>query len=129
MPLVTAPARQRISITNWCVSICQCAIKGIRSALEALNTDDSRVRVGLITFDTSLHFYNLSPATSDLAIAEVKDVNDPFCPLPRDHWLPLLSEAMDKVTDALDRIPAMYTGNKYLQTCAFLTICAALWPV
>ena len=43
---------------------------------------DDRTQVGLLTFDSSLHFYTMRPGASAPRMLVVADVSDPFLPCP-----------------------------------------------
>lgn len=45
---------------------------------------DERTLVGFLTFDTTLHFYNLKPSLSQPQMMVIAELDDPFVPLPDD---------------------------------------------
>eukprot|EP00761_Pharyngomonas_kirbyi_P013520 gb/GECH01013549.1/.p1 GENE.gb/GECH01013549.1/~~gb/GECH01013549.1/.p1 ORF type:complete len:878 (+),score=189.28 gb/GECH01013549.1/:1-2634(+) len=45
---------------------------------------DERTRIGFITFDDTLHFYNLKSTASQPQMNVMGDLDDPFIPMPRD---------------------------------------------
>ena len=53
---------------------------------------ESMIRVGFVTYDSSLHFYNLNSALAQPQMLVVSDVHDVFLPL-LDGFLVNLSES------------------------------------
>ena len=82
----------------------------IRSCLDRL-PGGSRTRIGFITFDATVHFYNLKSSLNAPQVLIVPDVNNMFLPLP-DDMLVNLHESMELVASLLDKLPAMYEANK-----------------
>merc|ERR1719335_2145477 len=51
-----------VSYTAVCTGMLDAVVSGIKEALQSGNIPGGqRVQVGIITFDTALHFYNLTP--------------------------------------------------------------------
>ncbi|EER18536.1 vesicle transport protein, putative, partial [Perkinsus marinus ATCC 50983] len=50
-----------------------------------------RALVGVMTFDSSIHFYNLNSRLSQPQMLVVSDLEDPFLPLPDDILVPVIS--------------------------------------
>ncbi|KAI8149625.1 Sec23/Sec24 trunk domain-containing protein [Fennellomyces sp. T-0311] len=75
---------------------------------------DSRLqsenRVGLITFDRSVQFYNLAPALSQAQMLVVPDINDMFLPL-QEGFLVDPVESRDVIVDLLNSIPTMFKDS------------------
>ena len=53
---------------------------------------ESSIRVGFVTYDTTLHFYNVNSALAQPQMLVVSDINDVFMPL-LDGFLVKLSES------------------------------------
>ncbi|KAI9477924.1 MAG: hypothetical protein EXX96DRAFT_568719 [Benjaminiella poitrasii] len=70
-------------------------VKGMMSSLEG-------VKVGLMTYDTTLHFYNLKTGT----IMVVSDLNDIFIPMDDLFVEPI--ESRPVIEGLLDRLPKLY---------------------
>ncbi|OVA02409.1 zinc finger protein [Macleaya cordata] len=92
--------------------------KTIKSCLDEL-PGFPRTQIGFLTFDSTLHFYNmkasfsLSPDYSSLTQPQmmiVSDLDDIFVPLP-DDLLVNLSESRSVVDAFLDSLPSMFQDN------------------
>uniref|UniRef100_A0A8B9GYB9 SEC24 homolog A, COPII coat complex component n=1 Tax=Astyanax mexicanus TaxID=7994 RepID=A0A8B9GYB9_ASTMX len=81
-----------------------------QSLLENLNSlpGDTRTKIGLITFDSMIHFYNLQDGLSQPQMLIVSDLEDIFLPTP-DSLLVNLSESKELVRDLLKTLPQMFT--------------------
>ena len=63
-----------------------------------------RTRVGFITYDASVHFYNLRSTLKQPQMYVVGDVEEMFLPQPEDLLVPL-QESYDIIITLLDSIP------------------------
>jgi protein transport protein SEC24 len=67
-------------------------------------------RVAILTFDRSLHFYNLLPELETAQMLVVADIDDPFVPISEgllaDPW-----ESRSVVEGLLDNIPSLFADN------------------
>ncbi|KAH8073690.1 hypothetical protein JL721_2999 [Aureococcus anophagefferens] len=66
--------------------------------------------VAVITFDASVHFYNLKASLSQPQMVCVPDLSDLFVPLP-DDLLVNLAESRSVVEALLDALPAMHSAS------------------
>jgi len=71
-----------------------------------------RTQVGLITFDSTLHFYNLSGNTPQMMV--VPEVEETFLPLPSD-LLVNLHERLDSITSLFEKLPAMFASSQAVE--------------
>eukprot|EP00871_Galdieria_phlegrea_P005537 jgi/Galph1/5985/GphlegSOOS_G4539.1 len=91
-------------------------IGSIRQSLDYLLGDD-RTKVGLVTFDSTIHFYGLKSSTDNSTekiepyMAVVSDVNDVFIPFP-EGCLVNLKDCLESLDTLLDRLETMFLGNK-----------------
>ncbi|XP_066576319.1 protein transport protein Sec24B isoform X2 [Amia ocellicauda] len=72
---------------------------------------DTRTRVGFITFDSTIHFYNLQEGLSQPQMLVVSDIDDIFIPTP-DSLLVNLKESKELVKDLLNALPNMFTHTR-----------------
>ncbi|KAL7849855.1 hypothetical protein SRHO_G00192040 [Serrasalmus rhombeus] len=72
---------------------------------------DARTRVGFLTFDSTIHFYNLQEGLSQPQMLVVSDINDVFIPTP-DSLLVNLKESQELVKDLLNALPGMFTHTR-----------------
>ncbi|ELV13705.1 Protein transport protein Sec24B, partial [Tupaia chinensis] len=84
-----------------------------QSLLENLDKlpGDSRTRIGLVTFDSTIHFYNLQEGLSQPQMLVVSDVDDVFLPTP-DSLLVNLYESKELIKDLLTALPSMFTNTR-----------------
>ena len=86
------------------------AAKTILDTLDKIPDANGRARVGFVTFDNSLHFYNLSSALTDPQMMVVTDLEEPFLPLPYDLLVPI-SECKNTIVSFLEKLPTMFHGT------------------
>ncbi|XP_048826260.1 protein transport protein Sec24B isoform X5 [Brienomyrus brachyistius] len=72
---------------------------------------DTRTRVGFVTFDSTIHFYNLQEGLSQPQMLVVSDIEDIFLPTP-DSLLVNLKESRELVKDLLSSLPGMFTHTR-----------------
>ncbi|XP_075400054.1 protein transport protein Sec24B isoform X2 [Tenrec ecaudatus] len=84
-----------------------------QSLLENLDKlpGDSRTRVGFMTFDSTIHFYNLQDGLSQPQMLIVSDLDDVFLPTP-DSLLVNLCESKELIKDLLNALPNMFTNTR-----------------
>uniref|UniRef100_A0A7S4UIX6 Uncharacterized protein n=1 Tax=Alexandrium monilatum TaxID=311494 RepID=A0A7S4UIX6_9DINO len=75
-----------------------------------------RAQMGIITFDTALHFYNLNSNLSQPQMLVVSDLEDLFLPLPDDILVPI-SESESAIMSLLDSLPAIFGETKVNESC------------
>ncbi|XP_075056778.1 protein transport protein Sec24B isoform X2 [Mixophyes fleayi] len=72
---------------------------------------DTRTKIGFITFDSTVHFYNLQEGLSQPQMLIVSDVDELFLPTP-DGLLVNLHESKELVKDLLTALPSMFTNTR-----------------
>ncbi|KAM4707866.1 protein transport protein Sec24B isoform 2-T2 [Discoglossus pictus] len=72
---------------------------------------DSRTKIGFITFDSTIHFYNLQEGLSQPQMLIVSDIDDIFLPTP-DGLLVNLHESMELIKDLLTALPSMFVNTR-----------------
>uniref|UniRef100_A0A665X3K9 SEC24 homolog A, COPII coat complex component n=1 Tax=Echeneis naucrates TaxID=173247 RepID=A0A665X3K9_ECHNA len=88
-----------------------------QSLLDNINTlpGDSRTKVGFITFDSTIHFYNLQEGLSQPQMLIVSDIEDIFLPTP-DSLLVNLNECKELVQDLLKSLPTLFEKTMETQS-------------
>ncbi|XP_071696689.1 protein transport protein SEC24 A-like [Rutidosis leptorrhynchoides] len=81
----------------------------IKSCLDKL-PGSTRTQIGFITFDSTIHFYNMKSSLTQPQMMVVSDLDDIFIPLP-DDLLVNLSESRTVVDAFLDSLPSMFQDN------------------
>ena len=92
------------------------AAASIKASLDDL-PGGGRTKIGFITFDNAVHYYNLSSELSNPQMLVVSDLKELFVPLP-DHLLVNLQESRAVVESFLDNLPLMFVKNPVVsQSC------------
>ena len=100
----------KTGMTQVAVSAIRSAIQGINSGESIMVNGESRTQVGIITFDSTVHFYNLNPNVKEGVAPQmvvVPSIDDMFLPLP-DYILVNAAEAEAKIDQVLDSIPQVF---------------------
>ncbi|XP_041653565.1 protein transport protein Sec24B isoform X2 [Cheilinus undulatus] len=72
---------------------------------------DSRTKIGFLTFDNTIHFYNLQEGLSQPQMLVVSDIDDVFIP-SHDSLMVNLKESKELVKDLLTSLPAMFSQSR-----------------
>ncbi|KAM3601432.1 uncharacterized protein V6R79_012827 [Siganus canaliculatus] len=97
-----------------------------QSMLDNINAlpGDSRTKVGFITFDSTIHFYNLQEGLSQPQMLIVSDIEDIFLPTP-DSLLVNLNECKELVQDLLKSLPNLFQKTMETQSALGAALQAA----
>jgi protein transport protein SEC24 len=95
-----------VSATAVRSGMLQSAAKAIKESLDDL-PGRGRTKIGFITFDNSVHYYNLASDLSNPQMLVVSDLKELFVPLP-DNLLVNLQESRGVVDAFLDSLPEMF---------------------
>lgn len=92
------------------------AANAIKQSLDDL-PGGIRTKIGFITFDNAVHYYNLGSDLSQPQMLVVSDLKELFVPLP-DNLLVNLNESRAVVEAFLDSLPEMFTKSPVVsQSC------------
>eukprot|EP01105_Mastigella_eilhardi_P002054 TRINITY_DN1246_c3_g1_i1.p1 TRINITY_DN1246_c3_g1~~TRINITY_DN1246_c3_g1_i1.p1 ORF type:complete len:909 (-),score=246.17 TRINITY_DN1246_c3_g1_i1:29-2374(-) len=80
--------------------------------------ENPRTRFGVVTFDNTVHFYNLKSSLSQPQMLTVPDLQNMLLPVPEDELLVNLSESKQVVLQLLEKLPKMFAGSQQVG-CAF----------
>ncbi|KAL6098292.1 sec24a [Pungitius sinensis] len=88
-----------------------------QSLLDNINAlpGDSRTKIGFVTFDSTIHFYNLQEGLSQPQMLIVSDIDDIFLPTP-DSLLVNLNECKELVQDLLKSLPTLFQKTMETQS-------------
>ncbi|KAK6141575.1 hypothetical protein DH2020_024676 [Rehmannia glutinosa] len=86
----------------------------IKSCLDSL-PGYPRTQIGFITYDSTIHFYNMKSSLTQPQMMVVSDLDDIFVPLP-DDLLVNLSESRTVVETFLDSLPSMFQENMNVES-------------
>ncbi|XP_069741726.1 protein transport protein Sec24C-like isoform X2 [Narcine bancroftii] len=79
------------------------------------NTEESAIRVGFVTYNKVLHFYNVKSTLAQPQMMVVSDVADMFVPL-LDGFLVNVIESRAVINSLLDQIPEMFADTRETET-------------
>ncbi|KAL7126656.1 hypothetical protein ABFS83_14G202200 [Erythranthe nasuta] len=105
------------------IDVSICAVKSgmlevmaqtIKSCLDSL-PGSTRTQIGFITYDSTIHFYNMKSSLMQPQMMVVSDLDDVFVPLP-DDLLVNLSESRNVVEAFLDSLPSMFQDNMNVES-------------
>lgn len=96
------------------------AITAVRAAIDAMATmtnpdgTANRARVGIITYDESVHFYSLKAPRTEPMMLVMSDVEEPFVPCPPEEiCVPVgVEENRALLHSTLDLLASVYEVNK-----------------
>ena len=70
-------------------------------------------KVGFMTFDREMHFYNVSPSLAAPQQLVMSDLDDPFAAISAEHLFVDAAEARTNITSLLQTIPSMFFNIKH----------------
>lgn len=77
--------------------------------------ESSGVRVGFVTYDKMLHFYNVNSSLTQPQMMVVSDMTETFLPL-LDGFLVSFQESQSVINNLLDQIPDMFADTSVSET-------------
>ncbi|KAL8530463.1 hypothetical protein ACS0TY_007489 [Phlomoides rotata] len=98
-----------VSISAVQSGVLEVMAQTIKSCLDSL-PGSTRTQIGFITYDSTIHFYNMKSSLVQPQMMVVSDLDDIFVPLP-DDLLVNLSESRSVVEAFLDSLPSMFQDN------------------
>lgn len=76
-----------------------------------IGQEESKVRVGFLTYSNVIHFYNLNPSLAQPQMMVVSDVKDIFVPL-QDGFLVEVDKSRNVINTLLAQIPEMFRDTR-----------------
>eukprot|EP00879_Flechtneria_rotunda_P003737 GHRR01003975.1.p1 GENE.GHRR01003975.1~~GHRR01003975.1.p1 ORF type:complete len:914 (+),score=321.96 GHRR01003975.1:246-2744(+) len=95
---------------------CQC----IEQVLDALQGGDNTL-VGIVTFDSNVHFYNVTKDQTQPQMMVMADVADVYAPMSS-QLLAKLSDCRGQLAELLSSIPTMFAAAQGPESCAAAAI-------
>ncbi|KLO13344.1 CPII coat sec24 protein, partial [Schizopora paradoxa] len=86
------------------------ACRTLLESLDRIPNDDKRTKVAIICFDVALHFFSMTPGSTESSMLVVSDLDDVFMPKPTD-LLVNLTEARTQIEGLLGRIGDMFQDS------------------
>ncbi|CDW76512.1 sec23 sec24 trunk domain containing protein [Stylonychia lemnae] len=103
----------------------QLATSTIKSVVEnKLLPGGERTRIGFITYDSSVHFYNLRSTLKQPQMFVTTDTEQIFIPQPEDLVVNL-SDSYDLVINLLDNLPQYFVKTQVIDNCFVSALQAA----
>lgn len=109
----------RTSVQSGFLQECCQAIKSC--ILQECLPGGERAMVGIMTFDSSVQFYNLDPDLQSPQMIVVSDLEDIFLPLPEDI-LVNVTESQDALINLLDQLPTLYADTIVNESCMLCAV-------
>ncbi|XP_041830660.1 protein transport protein Sec24C isoform X2 [Melanotaenia boesemani] len=104
------------AVKSGMVSIVCQELKSLLDHLPRENPEiESVVRVGFVTYNKVLHFYNVKSSLAQPQMLVVSDVSDMFVPL-LDGFLVNVNESRQVIESLLDQIPEMFADTRETET-------------
>lgn len=110
-----------ISASNGMLKTCCDAIKESLDTLQNM----PRAQMGVITFDSSIHFYNLKAGLAAPQLLVVSDTSDVILPHITDDLLVSIEDSRSVIDALLDSIPSMFSSSQITATCTGAALLAA----
>ncbi|KAF7550374.1 hypothetical protein G7046_g8036 [Stylonectria norvegica] len=82
-------------------------------------------KVGFVTYDKDIHFYNVNPALDQAQMMIMPDLEDPFVPLSEGLFVDPY-ESKDVISSLLTRLPDMFSAVKNPEPALLATLNSAL---
>lgn len=114
-----------VSYSSVASGLLQTVIDSIKETIQSGRMPGgARTQVGIMTFDTSLHFYNLNSNLSQPQMLVVADLEDIFLPLP-DDILVGMTDNEASIVNLLDSLPGLFAETKINESCLGSAVQAA----
>lgn len=82
--------------------------------------------VGIVTFDSSVHFFNVAKGQAMPQMLVMPDVNDVYAPMSS-QLLAKLSDCREQLQELLGSIPGMFAAATGPECCATAAIQVSTW--
>eukprot|EP00403_Amphidinium_massartii_P034680 CAMPEP_0178446404 /NCGR_PEP_ID=MMETSP0689_2-20121128/40783_1 /TAXON_ID=160604 /ORGANISM="Amphidinium massartii, Strain CS-259" /LENGTH=893 /DNA_ID=CAMNT_0020071221 /DNA_START=45 /DNA_END=2723 /DNA_ORIENTATION=- len=106
-----------VSYTAVATGLLDTVVTGIKETIQsACMPGGERMQMGIITYDSTLHFYNLNSSLSQPQMLVVSDLDDIFLPLANDI-LVSAPEGEAAIVNLLDSLPSIFAETKVNESC------------
>jgi len=94
-------------VVLYCLCCPQVCINALRDLVNRIE-DPDRTRIGVIAYNTELHYFNLGLASQEPRVVIVPDMEEPYAPLPFDAIMPPVAKSKDALLALLDMLPDLF---------------------
>ena len=109
----------------FCIDVSAFSVQSgmLRTACDAIKESldqmvmNPRTQIGFLTFDSTLHYYNLKASLAVPQMLVVSDTTDGLVPHITDDLLVSLEESRNTVDALLDSLPIMFANNQIDSSC------------
>uniref|UniRef100_A0A0G4F9A2 Uncharacterized protein n=1 Tax=Chromera velia CCMP2878 TaxID=1169474 RepID=A0A0G4F9A2_9ALVE len=100
----------------------QAAVASIKECFQSghmpgMQPNNSRCQIGIITFDSAVHFYSLDQSQQLPQMLVVPDLDDLFLPTLPENLVVNAKESETVITSLLDMLPNMFAKTKAQESC------------
>jgi protein transport protein SEC24 len=89
----------------------------IKSVIEGkLLPGQERARVAFVTYDASVHFYNIGSTRKQAQMLVVTDIENMYLPIPEDLVVDL-TDSLDLICAFLDSLPSLFAKSSTVDNC------------
>ncbi|KUF78718.1 transport protein Sec24 CEF protein [Phytophthora nicotianae] len=115
-----------VSLFSFQTGLATNALQSIQYLLPSM-AQNKRKKIGIVTFDTAVHYYRMDNGSSSISMSICPDIDDPVAPLPPSSWLVSMDDpaASDKITELSEVITRSFETTTKNQAVSG----AALWSV
>ncbi|ETP16077.1 hypothetical protein F441_09271 [Phytophthora nicotianae CJ01A1] len=115
-----------VSLFSFQTGLATSALQSIQYLLPSM-AQNKRKKIGIVTFDTAVHYYRMDNGSSSISMSICPDIDDPVAPLPPSSWLVSMDDpaASDKITELSEVITRSFETTTKNQAVSG----AALWSV
>ncbi len=78
---------------------------------EIFNRNHENTKIGIVTYDSQVHFYNVNNRGEDIPVITMSDVQDPFAPLPASAFLINVKRNKERIEQLLDMLIDIFIGD------------------
>jgi protein transport protein SEC24 len=124
---VTAEAVNRGFLHGFCEGVMNALYGGSDNVdgSQATSRIPKSAKVGIMTFDKEMHFYNLSPRLTTAQMLVMSDLEDPFLPFS-DGLFVDPEESKTVITALLTQLPSMFAEVKHPEPALLPTLNSAI---
>ncbi|KAF4318144.1 hypothetical protein G195_008623 [Phytophthora kernoviae 00238/432] len=119
-----------VSLFSFQTGLATSALQTIQYLLPSM-AQNKRKKVGIVTFDTAVHYYRMDNGSSSISMNICPDIDEPVAPLPPKSWLvsmddPAASEKITELSDVIIRTFEKSTKNQAVSGAALWSVADAL---